>query len=348
MQIETWRITGSGFHFGRQGLGQEVTAESISSDSLFAALVARLAESVSADELESFLAPFQAGDPPFVLTSAFPFAGPVRFYPAPKGMPAGQEKGNGIPTKELKRVQYISEGLFREILAGTTLPTLYPTAEKLQGNQILISAAEKTSLPGTLHTPDGKVWAFERRPRVALGRPVQTANIFFTGRVVYEKGCGLWFGVRWLGEHTSLRQLFNALLQELGDAGLGGERSSGFGACQIQPWDMIELPEGSNKRWVSLSRYLPREDETQAFYDPQAAYSLDHVGGWLDSPVKRGQRRRAVNLISPGSILGPVERTTPGQMVDVRPRYPADPDPLGHGVYRSGIAISVGLEVGKP
>ncbi len=348
MQIETWRITGLGFHFGRQGLGQEVTAETISSDSLFAALVARLAESVSTAELESFLAPFIAGEPPFVLTSAFPFAGPLRFYPAPKGMPAALGTENGVGTKELKRVQYLSQGLFQEFLAGTALSDLYQGAEKLQDKRLLVSAAEKFRLPDALHTPQGKVWAIERRPRVALGRAVQTANLFFTGRVTYAKSCGLWFGVRWLDEHSSWKDLFSALLQELGDSGLGGERSSGFGACQIHPWDPIELPGGTGKRWISLSRYLPREDELQALYDSRAAYSLERVGGWLDSPAKRGQRRRAVNLISAGSILGPIERAAPGQVVDVRPSYSVDTDPLGHPVYRCGLALSVGLEVENP
>ncbi len=43
MQLESWTITGNGFHFGKHGLGQEQTYITMPSDSLFAALVSRMA-----------------------------------------------------------------------------------------------------------------------------------------------------------------------------------------------------------------------------------------------------------------------------------------------------------------
>jgi CRISPR/Cas system CSM-associated protein Csm4 (group 5 of RAMP superfamily) len=43
MQLECWNIQGASFHFGTHGLGQEQTMVTMPSDSLFGALVARLA-----------------------------------------------------------------------------------------------------------------------------------------------------------------------------------------------------------------------------------------------------------------------------------------------------------------
>ena len=64
------------------------------------------------------------------------------------------------------------------------------------------------------------------------------------------------------------------------------------------------------------------------------------MGGWLDSPVKRGQRRRAVNMLEEGATLSVARSAIPGEMVDVSPLYDGK-NPLGHAVYRSGFAMAV-------
>ena len=137
------------------------------------------------------------------------------------------------------------------------------------------------------------------------------------------------------------------LFAELGDAGLGGERSVGFGACQINFTGTLDLPDHTGGQWVTLSRYLPREDEMSALMDKGASYRLERIGGWLDSTSRRGQRRKATHIIAEGSVLGPLERGVPGQIVDARPAYESDPDPLGHAVYRSGLALAIGLKGGQ-
>ena len=81
MLLDTWTITGKGFHFGKHGLGQEETLIHLPSDSLFAALAARLAALKGSQAVAEWMQPFCDGDPPFVLSSAFPFAGKVRFFP---------------------------------------------------------------------------------------------------------------------------------------------------------------------------------------------------------------------------------------------------------------------------
>ena len=108
MQIQTCSIKGRRFHFGLHGMGQEETASSMSSDSLFAALVARLARSQGAQVVQEFMVPFLEGKPPFVLTSTFPLAGNVRFFPPPltSRRPSGKSNGD---TKDLKRVDFVSE-----------------------------------------------------------------------------------------------------------------------------------------------------------------------------------------------------------------------------------------------
>jgi hypothetical protein len=63
--------------------------------------------------------------------------------------------------------------------------------------------------------------------------------------------------------------------------------------------------------------------------------------------VLRGQRRRPVNLMTEGSVFGPLDCAAPGRIVDVRPSYEGNPDPLRHAVYRCGIALAVSLQGGS-
>ena len=342
MHIETWNITGNGFHFGQHGLGQEETALTMPSDSLFAALVARLAVQDAA-AVDAFIKPYMGADPPLVLSSTFLRAGQVHFFPEPAR--TWQPKESSIAPKALKKVLFLSEALFRELLAGKALAELYPDALMLQDGKALVSQAEVKLLPAEIKK-DAKLWVIERRPRVTLDRVTSGSSIFLTGRVAYAPGCGLWFGIRWLKESGGLKAQVAGLLAELGDAGLGAERSTGFGACQIEAGPQIELPDAPGQPWITLSRYLPRAEEMPALQDPQAAYRLAEVGGWLDSPVRRGQRRRPIHMLLEGAVLGPLAQLVPGQVIDVRPSYATDPDPVGHAVYRSGLALAVGLKGG--
>ena len=347
MQLQIWKISGRGFHFGQHGLGQEETAAAISSDSLFAALVARLAEIEGGAAVDTFMQPFKADSPPFVLTSTFPFAGQVYFFPAPAIQASEQARGSSVQPKELKQVQIVSQTIFRRLLAGDSLQEHFPKALKLQGRRCLVSPEETTDLPANLRQEGTALWDVDQRPRVTLGRGAQNSSLFFTGRLAFAEDCGLWFGIRWLAVDPDLQRKLSFLLEDLAIAGLGGERSAGFGDCRIelQP-EPMELPDAQGQHWITLSRYLPRPDESSALQDPAASYKIEPVGGWLDSPVRRGQRRRPVNLITEGAILGPLNSAAPGQIVDVRPVYPSDPDPLGHAVYRSGLALGVGLKGG--
>ena len=60
-------------------------------------------------ELEKLLQAFQTDTPPFLLTSAFPYAGKVRFFPRPLVTGVRGE------AKAWRRVQFVSELRFHEL-----------------------------------------------------------------------------------------------------------------------------------------------------------------------------------------------------------------------------------------
>lgn len=335
MQIQTWRIQGGSFHFGRQGLGQEETRITFPSDSLFAALVARLALLEGNAAVEKFIQPFCEGKPPFVVTSTFPFADGVLFFPVPlTSLRVEKELPKGVKFKSLKKVKYVSESIYRQLIAGRRLIDF---ADEKQNDSYWTLPDERENLPA-------KIWVVERRPRVTVERDTNKSALYFTGGVTFAQKCGLWFGIRWLEADAALKKQVENLLADLGEAGLGAERSAGMGKAEIEPGAALELPAPTPAdAWTNLSRCLPRENEMKSFADPRAAYHIERVGGWLDSHVKRGQRRRAVNMLTEGAVLGWTGSETPGRMEDVAPKYEKGDNPLGHPVYRCGIALAVGF-----
>lgn len=342
MQLECWKIHGNSFHFGQHGIGQESSATSMHSDSLFSALVSVLAQQEGSGAVEEWMRPFLNGAPPFVLTSTFPYAGELLFFPAPLIL-LSQEMPAGLPVKSVKKVRYFSEGAYRKVLSGSTPAEWLEDGTFMQNGEIFVLNSDAGLLHTSLKAQGGLLWQEEQRPRVTLGREVQNSALFFTGRIVFALECGLWFGVRWMKDEPALHEKLEALLKTLADAGLGAERSSGFGACTVTKHGEISLPDPRKKTWTNLSSYLPAEDETAALMDGKAAYRLRQVGGWLQSPGKSSQRRRSARLVTEGAVLGGLPKEVPGRIVDVRPSYGTDPDPLGHAVYRCGLTVAVGL-----
>lgn len=364
MNLETYRLTGSYFHFGEQGLGQEETRSFWSSDSLFAALLARLALLQGAQAVDEWMNPFLVGSPPFLLTSLFPIAGEVRFFPVPLAaqLPDGRPLPEGVQPKALKKAQFVSEDLYRQLLTGKSLVDIEPQSEKAQGGKVWLTKTEKDGLKAELSSivkrsmtrdesqkwlqqfdADLKLWRIEKRPRVTVERPSNASTLFHVGAVYFAPGCGLWFGVQWLDQNVPHRSTFPILLADLGDAGLGAERSVGYGKAEIVPADSLTLPDPGGL-WTSLSRYLPRQEEMKAFQHERAAWKVYTVSGWLDSPQKRGQRRRALNMVQEGAVFGaPAGPTLPyGRLEDAKPLYKSGEMPVPHAVYRCGLTVAVG------
>lgn len=345
MPLDVWTINGSGFHFGRHGLGQEESSVHLPSDSLFAALTARLAALRGRQAVEAWSLAFAQDSPPFVLSSAFPRAGDVLFFPPPLRTAAGKTpEGTRLQHKQLKRVRYVSEGIFRQLMNGAALADLYSEALCLQQGGVLVSAEEMRRLPEAQRR-GAALWTVERRPRVTIGRVVHNSELYFTGRTQFAAGCGLWFAVRWLDPASPYRADLPDLLADLGDAGLGGERASGFGCAAIRPGGSLELPDAPGRPWVTLSRYLPHPQDAPALLDARAAFTIETVGGWVESPGNAAERRRSLRMLAEGSVLGPLNRAVPGQMADVQPDY-AGTRPIGHPVWRNGQALAVGFAPG--
>lgn len=343
MQLDVWYIKGTAFHLGRHGLEQEESGEHLGSDSLFAAIVARIVELYGVDAAQRFVEKMQADPPPCVLSSAFPRAGNVCLFPAPLELPP-PPRSDAPKHKDVKKCRYVSPRVFNALIAGESLVTWLNRNDQvqIQNKAVLLDPRDKNELPPPVRE-DAKIWSIEKRPRVTVGRAVTNSQIFHVGQVVFHQECGLWFAVRWLNRDPSIERWLNDALTDLGEVGLGGERSVGLGKSKIERQGIFELPDVTGTHWVTLSRYLPHPNEMDALRNG-IAYAIQTIPGWVWSPITKSERRRAVQMIVEGAVLGRVERLVPGQIVDAQPDYGNGTRPLGHPVWRNGRALAVGYK----
>lgn len=352
MTTLAWKLTPrSGMHLGREGLEQETSAESFSSDSLFAAIIAQTAQMYGDAATEDLLAAFEQDVPPFRLSSLFPIAGTIPLLPRPmlavQSQPAADASAGD--RKKARKLNWVSPQVFTGLLAGKPLPDLMKDGHLLQMGRVLIAKSEASGLPDWLRQKPASMWNDEQHklwdtgtvPRVTIDRLTNASTIYRVGRTVFAQDCGLWL----LAEVERFHDELETLLHHLGDAGIGGERSAGYGSFEIARLDSVpSLKSAAGARQViTLSRVHPLLSELEAGLLEDSAYELVDVGGWMNAPGTAAQKRRRVRMIEAGALLN--TRRLPslrGQVVDVRPQY-ALPGAPSHPVVRSGIALAVGV-----
>jgi len=346
----------SSFHFGERGVGIEVSADHAPSDTIFGALCNVVRTTLSLGTLEELLERFRIHQPPFLLSSGFPYVmldnKPLRFYPAPVSL--ARLSGEDLDEKRLIRfrelkvrsIRWISEALYLRWLQGElTAKVLVDEAARLPHNHILVTnengGNEKGRLEVQYHQPSDqlRLWAIGEAPRVAIDRLTNASSVYQVGKLTFVPEGGLWCACNcreW--NSTQLHELWSWM----GHVGLGGERSSGCG--QFDVLDAVKSPEfpdpSTTPYFVTLSHYHPQISEYAVLGD-HSAFSLLQRRGWMDSPDSRSLRRRTVRMIAAGSLLHSLSDVSVyGDLIDVTPSEFRRQG--GHTVWRYGYALALG------
>lgn len=357
----------SPFHLGEGGVGVESGGVVLHADTLFAALCLGLRELRGVKRLEAFLEAFLAAGqegrtPPLLLSSAFPFISldggqRLRFYPKPAL--SGFSGPDVTQRKTYKKIAFISETIFKKRLAQAQ-PDLSKYCDEdgkpalLQNKELWVSKdergrlttarreAEQHKLTAGQTDEELRWWQFEPVTRVALDRAAHASQVYNVGRVYFAPGCGLWFGIHWLD--TEWQKDIQAVLEMLGHAGLGGERSAGHGQFDLLDPEEVALPDANGQLCVTLSPYHPTQTEFEALKNEQgqASYRLLLRRGWLGSPEGGGLRHSGVRMLAEGSRFPAGNRPFYGDLVEVTPeRFKAQQN--WHPVYRYGLAFPIGV-----
>ena len=307
-------------------LGLEKTESYIPADTLFSAICQMWTTFYDAESLTTFLKGYTEDSTvlPFMLTSTFPFAKDVYFFPKPLML--------STPSKKSKRVRFVSQSLFQNIVSGT--PPEFNENQLVNGEEVWMTPEEREQLE-TSDDDDFTIWTTNTRPRVTLGSRNSGSEIWHVQTVQFNTDCGLWFAAQFDSDET--KHKIETLLRVLGDTGIGGERNAGYGTFDFTETTLeIPTPE-TGSQFVTLAPICPKSPEQLTrLLTGNIAYTLNPLTGWVSS-TGTASRRKQVNMFAEGSVLHASD-THIGRLVDLRP------DNWEHPVYRYGYAWQVGTK----
>lgn len=336
------------FHFGQRGVGIEASGDHAPSDTIFSAICHTLRHLYGTGTLESFLEACQSGSPPFLVSGGFPFVlldgKPLRFYPAPMSLRNASPDERDRFDKKMFKAHWVSETIFKAYVQQGKLRS----AELFPAMSALTTPDERDQIMGAYgkayqqEQKTLRLWVVDDVPRVALDRVTNASNIYRAGLVTFAEGGGLWVGVQQL-DAAWYEFMLPTVMTALGDEGIGGERSSGYGQFQVrQEWTVVhQYPDAAQStRFITLSHYRPAsDDEAVLTLGERSAYGLDVRRGWMGSPESSALRRRAVRMVTIGSVLQSIGgQHIYGSLANVTPD-----NFTRHDVWRSGLALPIGL-----
>ncbi len=283
----------SGLHVESRGSGEPDQCDDfVHSDTLSAALCIAWATLHGRQDAYFFL------DPPFTVSSAFPYIGTVLFFPLPV-WDIWQELDDNkfFRRKELKKVRWLSMDLLESVLTG----------RKIDFNEVSIiadglacSKSEEKTLHSRFPTGSRKPWKIVERQRIMVDRLGlrQDGGLFFFAQQFFAPDSGLFFLVDCQEEKLDD---FRAALRFLGDSGLGGDRNSGVGHCQVKAEENFIIKKAKTakkKGWLTISLLNPGEEE--ADIADHAVYNLTRRSGWINNSTLG---RPPIQTFSEGSFF---------------------------------------------
>lgn len=348
------------------------------SDTLFGALCWATTHLYGRKILEEMLAKFKDA-PKFILSSAFPYweskDNRVHFFPKPfiRELNSGEVEalvvrklGENVDKeslkfkqtvievserlKELKKVSYVSESIFRKIVEDSL--DLMNVCQRLKdrgsieediekvGN-ILISYEEREKLD-----PEKELKALISEFDVIRNQIDRVAGSTVEGLLFYNKETSLHkiYGGLWFLVKTDDFDFLKPLFRYIEDTGIGGDRTTGKGHYEIT-WreEPYKLPQAKNPNSIIiLSRWFPNENERD-FKNGFVSWNILTLRPRRETMFSVGGERVLKDLLrifSEGSVFPLKEKK----------EYYGKLVPAGnmgtYNAYHNGLAIPVFAKIG--
>ncbi|MFH0702858.1 MAG: type III-A CRISPR-associated RAMP protein Csm4 [bacterium] len=280
-------------HIGLEhaGIGYEETAYSIHSDQFFSAICNAFLDLYGENELEKFLKNIE--DNNFKATDLFPFVKDKYYVPTPLYPPhkETQEQQKKKKFTRKNRPLFICVDDFENYLAG-------------QHNELIENEELKNNIE--------KEIIIQNIPHVAI-KDVSEKNkedenysqgeFYHYATVTFPENSGLWCLIN-TNDDIFIR--IKACIKYLGDEGIGGKRSWGYGQfisdfdCKDEP--LKKLYSEDKEVYYLLSTLIP---EDAAKYDfNNTYYELIPRRGWLyDNRVPTGEPKKTIYAFASGSVF---------------------------------------------
>jgi len=227
------------------------------SDTIFGAIANATSLLMGNEGVEELIRGFQEGAR---ISSAFPFAGEVLYFPKPLTL---EMIDDGEMSKRIKRAKCLDKESF----------------------ELALSGKKDVRIPQFLPYKEVEV------PRVALDRVTNDSSLYFWREVRFEEGAGVYF--LYTGSEGFFRNFIKPSIKLLGDSGLGGKATWGFGVFEPE-FNKVELRVPESSYHVVLSNTLP----TKA----PVLWKIYRKGGWV---FKGGisKRKPKMTFLKEGSII---------------------------------------------
>lgn len=263
------------------------------SDTLFGLLCWAIRQVFSEAQLVGLLSRFKAGEPPFLISSAFPYRqeGERRehFLPRPLLRPASfdglSDREEMRQRKEFKRARWILADQFAEFLQG-----------RLTEQQYYESGAWKSMRSPRVRRVDRLRSRIDR-----LSGTTDGEGILFASPEYWVEGGGLYFLLK--GPETEIVEKSLAFLE---DFGWGGGNAAGYGQFRTRVEEGTLFAEAAEpNRFVTLSLYHPTAAELAHYQQGEIWYELvrrkGKVGGHF---LQAGDFwKRSMLMFAPGSTF---------------------------------------------
>jgi len=263
------------------------------SDTLFGCIAWAAVALEGPRRVEAWLTAFEDGDPPFLLSSTFPYqegsaGGRVYFLPRPlhwPRLPEPRTLEEYRSRKKMKKRRYVPQDTFARVIRGESDAQPSGEAPRLQPEPVL----------------------HNRINRLTWGT-TDPGRLFYQEQLFLPTNTGLYFLLDVL--HESETGLLRACLHLLGHLGWGGNSVSGMNHFTVEIEEKAEdfLPRvDSPTHFVTLSLYFPKPRERGHF-----AAHADRC--WYELVWRRGKIggrffpsghfwKRAVNYFVEGSVF---------------------------------------------
>jgi len=311
------------FHIGTKEGALEKTMHYIHSDTLFGAICNTYRLLYGKEDLENLLKEF-IDNPPFLISSAFPYSSDINFFPMPKVINLSRyvERRD---IKKFKKIEYVSQKVLESVTQSNL--RIHLKEENIVQGKFLVSDEEKNKLE---EVGIERIWYEKEIPRVTIDRKTNSSSIYYFGEIEYNKNCGMYFIIDFI--KNDYKDKIKAAINLLGDEGIGGDRSYGKGLFRVEygtfSWSI------NSGTFIAMSLYLPKEGEIEMV--KKGHYEIVRRGGWVYSVDEKGMRKKFIRMLSEGSTFEG-DKNFYGTVAKVAEGI--------HDVYRYGYAFPIYLGV---
>ena len=299
------------------------------SDTLFGCVCWAIREVFSEARLEELLKQFSSGQPPFQISSAFPFRdnesdGRTHFYPRPMLMPTEFEIPKDVDEaekqKKFRKAKWITEETLDKFTSGTWNEANYYASDTWN-----------TQGPGEM-TVEVQHNTIDR----LSGGTTPSGNLYSLTEYAISDG-GLFFLL------DDEAEVVEGALGFLEHFGIGGDSSLGKGRFEIEviDTDLPAAPEGAD-RFITLSLYAPRESEMATIRSDGAWYNLVVRKGKVGGPFLRVEDfwKKSLTMFAEGSTFPMTEQKPFGH----NPIVKGIEDGLPFNVQHYGYAFQIHIK----